>query len=70
MNDIQTKRQITDTKKLRDELVQHLVKSPSNSETAMHIIGLNKAIEILWHNLGNEAKWEEGMSPYLGGDSE
>lgn len=67
--DWQIKQQIKDTKKLRDKLVEKLVESPWNSETAMHIIGLNKSIETLWYMLGNEAKYEEGMNPYLKGDA-
>lgn len=64
MSDLQIKRQIKNTKKLRDEAVERLVKSPWNSEHATYIIGLNKSIEMLWYMLGSEAKYEEGMSPY------
>lgn len=70
MSDILLKRQIKDTKKLRDKLVEKLVESPWSSETAMHIIGLNKSIETLWYMLGNKAKYEEGMSPYLKDDED
>lgn len=70
MSDASLKRQIKSSKKLRNELVQRLVEYPWNSETAMQLIGVNKAIETMWYMLSNEAKYEEGMSPYLKGRAE
>lgn len=65
MSDLQVKRKIKATKELRDDLVAKLVEHPWDSELAMKIIGLNEVIRTSWFDLGNEAKYEEGMSPYL-----
>lgn len=70
MSDEQVKRRILDAKKLRDGFVQRLVEYPWDSETAMRIIGTNEVIRTLWFELGNKAKYEKGMSPYLKDDED
>lgn len=65
MSDAQVKRRILDLKEERKELLDKIVKSPWNSELATRLIGINEVIRMSWFDLGNEAKYEEGMSPYL-----